>query len=508
MTSRPNKGNRFAERGDWRKQSIVKATLSFVEDDIQHVLAQSPFLLKSEPGVHIALFHRSEIRTGSRLGKGGFSYVYEIVGFELNPQYSDLLTPSQQELREYYRNQARTGEGRYAIKYLQERLLHDRKAFQCAASDLAIEAAYMSALDHPNILSVRGLPIHGLESFSEGRHDSYFIILDQLETTLDRKISHWRHGHDMAVLGKAGHALELAAALDYLHQRGILFRDLKPQNIGFTTDGKLQLLDFGLCRELPPSSYSVPDEVFEMSGVGTRRYMAVEIVNTSMYNDKADVYSWAMVFWEMLSMERPYSTHSVEDHKRLVCQGGERPLLRKHWPQAIQNLLQHSWTTSIPDRLSMKEVECLLRTFIECCRVLDDDIPESPTAVIHGSTLLLYDDAEGLALQPLGLPFPDDIQGHDDDNYYHHYHYHQSDGMRDSDAPHLLYSDVPDVRYRIEESNVRYMVDDEATLLKDHPMTNLQDMSQISTPTSDLLSLQSSMFGSVTAATTDVSSVF
>jgi hypothetical protein len=58
------------------------------------------------------------------------------------------------------------------------------------------------------------------------------------------------------------------------------------------------------------------------------------------------------------------------------------------WPLALQNLLKHSWTASISDRLSMKEVQCLLRSYIECCIMLDNE-PDSPTAVCDKSLLSL-----------------------------------------------------------------------------------------------------------------------
>lgn len=379
-----------------KKQHTVQKALKFVERDIQHVLSQSPFLQQSNPGDHIALFHRSEIETGRRIGKGGFSNVYEITAFRLHPHYTRLLTEPQQQLREFYQQQTASGRGRYCIKQLQESLLDDSpRSFECAASDLAVEAAYMSALDHPHILSVRGLPIHGLDSLLEGQHDGYFLILDQLEETLDQSIARWKRTEDMPLMNKAGYALQLAGALQYLHERGILFRDLKPQNLGFSSDGRLQLLDFGLCREMPAVQQS--DEVFEMSGVGTRRYMAVEIINTGFYNSKADVYSWSMVFWEMLSLGKPYPTYSVNDHKHFVCQGGERPMLDHQWPLPIQNLLKHSWATNIPERLDMQEVQCLLRTYIECCKLLDET-PESPTGV--NDTSFLSEFSDGLPSAP------------------------------------------------------------------------------------------------------------
>ena len=51
--------------------------------------------------------------------------------------------------------------------------------------------------------------------------------------------------------------------------------------------------------------------------------MAPEIFTTHQYNDKADVYSWSMILYEMLRLEKPYPLLSVDDHNRQVCRGGE-----------------------------------------------------------------------------------------------------------------------------------------------------------------------------------------
>lgn len=107
--------------------------------------------------------------------------------------------------------------------------------------------------------------------------------------------------------------------------------------------------------------------------------MAVEIINTPMYNEKADVFSWAMVFFEMLYLQKPFPTYSMDDHRRLVCEKGERPPLPTCWPQSIRNLLQHAWSDSVQERLSMKEAHCLLRSILESFRMLE--APESPVAV-------------------------------------------------------------------------------------------------------------------------------
>lgn len=110
--------------------------------------------------------------------------------------------------------------------------------------------------------------------------------------------------------------------------------DLKPANLGFRERDVIQLFDFGLCRELPkPKGQSYRDEdmedeeTFHMSGVGTQRYMAPEILNTRRYNLKADVFSWSMVVLEIMSWTKPFSEYTPQEHQFNVAQWGERPRL-------------------------------------------------------------------------------------------------------------------------------------------------------------------------------------
>lgn len=290
------------------------------------------------------------------------------------------MLPQYQMVRESFAANAmdpNTGRGRFAIKQLQHYLLRDKDEFAAAASDMTLEAAYLARFNHPNIIALRGLPATGLQALAEGREDGYFLILDRLQGTLDERLNEWianpideRNDQEAVTAMKLNYAQQLASALHYLHQNRIIFRDLKPHNIGFDTDGQLKLFDFGLCRELPSQQLQgdVVQDLYEMSGVGTRRYMAPEIVRDRMYNDKADVYSFSLVLWQMFTLLKPYDTYSTRDHKKFVCAGGERPTLEcPSFPHGLVALLEHAWCDSVSDRYTMGEVLHQLEQLVQSC---------------------------------------------------------------------------------------------------------------------------------------------
>lgn len=232
---------------------------------------------------------------------------------------------------------------RYVMKHLKPELMDSPKDFLLAACDLVSEAQLLLCLEHPNIARLRGWSMAGPGGYRTGQHNAFFIICDRLfETLLDRtyswrrqwksihrngsrnvadvpsrygtRILSWRKKHQRAeeedaldenlqelLLKRLAVAHDIACALEYLHEKRIVYRDLKPTNIGFDINEEVKIFDFGLARYLPPPVTHLPNEVFAMNHAGTDGYVAPEVY-TEQYNAKADVYSFAVVFWEMMSL--------------------------------------------------------------------------------------------------------------------------------------------------------------------------------------------------------------
>jgi len=324
------------------------------------------------------MLDRSEIEVGSLLGEGSFSTVHEIASFALNDDlhscdHDDDLDDDEYSSQFLLRNKLASGRTRrYAIKHLKSELLvnanqgANHKGFERAATDLVMEAKYLARFDHPNILKLRA--ISDMEAFYEGQHDGLFIVTDRLEETLHQRIQRWaeakRQGKKGATVEEVlSISLQLASALHYLHERGIVFRDLKPSNIGLDSEGNVQLFDFGLCRELSQYSSSEDDneekeKQFFMSGSGTLRYMAPELLLGEGSNCKADVYSWSMVLYEMLACERPFPNyHTEDDYVEYVCLGGDRPtLMTEISTPYLEDLLRQTWNQDVSERLEIAQV--------------------------------------------------------------------------------------------------------------------------------------------------------
>jgi hypothetical protein len=200
-------------------------------------------------------FQKREVVVGKLLGRGGFSDVKEISRFETR-QGEAAIAGQVEESREFVSKhcQSSWGEARYAVKHLTPRISKNPQLAWTAMIDLVVETRILASLEHPHIIKLRA--VGDEHPFTK----NFFIILDRLSETLKSRIQIWitqvgskrgdfwkslanrkRTKEARSILWKErlSHAYHLASAVGYLHQKNLIHRDLKSDNVGFDLVGSI-----------------------------------------------------------------------------------------------------------------------------------------------------------------------------------------------------------------------------------------------------------------------------
>ena len=150
----------------------------------------------------------------------------------------------------------------------------------------AHEAQALAKLSHPHIVTVHDF----------GQAGGFFYLL--MEFVDGANLRTLLQTHKFTPEQALAIVPPLCDALQYAHDRGIVHRDIKPENLLMDKEGNVKVADFGLAKMLDAD----PDE----KPVGTPRYMAPEqVANPAQVDNRADIYSLGVVFYEMLTGELP-----------------------------------------------------------------------------------------------------------------------------------------------------------------------------------------------------------
>ena len=172
------------------------------------------------------------------------------------------------------------------------------------------EAKLLASLNHPNIAAIYGLEEH------EGMR---FLVLELVEgPTLGDRIKHGA----IPVEESLKLALQIAEALEAAHEKGVIHRDLKPDNIKITPDGKVKVLDFGLGKAFEGdaaaarvSNSPTLSMAATQQGVilGTAAYMSPEQAKGRSVDKRADVWAFGAVLYEMLTGRQSFGASDVSE---------------------------------------------------------------------------------------------------------------------------------------------------------------------------------------------------
>ncbi len=227
-----------------------------------------------------------------------------------------------------------------AIKVLPEHLTSKADAL----ARFEREAKAVAALNHPNILAI----------FDIGLHEGIvYAVMELLEGESLRQ----RLAHGPLTPRKATElAIQVASGLAAAHEKGVVHRDLKPDNLWIGKDGRLKILDFGLAKQMIMFA-SGSDSVMPTMGLaaneanrteegrilGTLGYMSPEQVRGEAVDARCDIFAFGAVLFEMLTGQRAFARNTAADTMACILKE-DAPVIESSnriVPQGLQRVLQH-----------------------------------------------------------------------------------------------------------------------------------------------------------------------
>lgn len=274
-------------------------------------------------------------------------------------------------VEDHYHERRIRSKQRFVIKQIEENVKRNYEICYQAIIDMMFECHFLAALNHPSIVKIRALSNDGFY------HPDSFLMIDRIHETLNKRLKRWKkkgptfyslpctstisklrnpYGNPVSHADRRTQeslriAYNLLSGIVYLHNaKSIIHRDLKPDNIGFDFQDELKLYDFGLAKDLRLCEKDENGLYRLTPNTGTLRYMAPEVLTGKRYNASVDLYSFGMIFWQILSLQIPFQAFDFKTFQLQVVEKRFRPKVNSLWPDSIRALIEKCWSFDLRKR--------------------------------------------------------------------------------------------------------------------------------------------------------------
>lgn len=251
MASKQNKTDEEKEAAE--KKEVVKTDWGSMalSSAVTALAAGAAYWFLSDDNSKIKSRFRNDFNVIRTVGEGAFGKVYEA-----KKKLTGMI---------------------YAVKQIMVK--------RCSIVNPLTEVRALEGLDHENI-------VRYFDAWVESEEPQYDIFI-QMQFCNNGNLEEWLENTDLQRRDGKSTLIwnQIVAAVKFIHDKGLIHRDLKPQNIFFETEDKIRIGDFGLVTERQES----------ITIAGTPLYMAPEMFRECGYNYKVDIYSAGMILFELLN---------------------------------------------------------------------------------------------------------------------------------------------------------------------------------------------------------------
>ncbi|GMY35192.1 serine/threonine-protein kinase STY13-like [Fagus crenata] len=230
-----------------------------------------------------------------------------------------------------------------AIKIL-ERPENDPDKAQLMEQQFQQELMMLATLKHPNIVRFIGACRKPMV---------WCIVTEYAKGGSVRQFLTKRQNRAVPLKLAVKQALDVARGMAYVHELGLIHRDLKSDNLLINADKSIKIADFGVARIEVQTEGMTPE-------TGTYRWMAPEMIQHRPYTQKVDVYSFGIVLWELITGLLPFQNMTAVQAAFAVVNKGVRPIIPNDCLPILSEIMTRCWDGNAEVRPPFVEVVRML----------------------------------------------------------------------------------------------------------------------------------------------------